>query len=90
MPLTELDPPSTLPRTCGICRPSAEACGVVVKPQSNRFLICGTECMTATRPGVRTILDRSAPPASSSTTLAPDAASRPATMQPDEPAPTTT
>jgi hypothetical protein len=28
MPLIELEPPSTLPRTCGMLRFSADACGV--------------------------------------------------------------
>jgi hypothetical protein len=47
-------------------------------------------CIIVTIPGVRIILDRSPPPASSRMTLAPASAKRRATMHPALPAPTTT
>ncbi len=90
MPLIELEPPTTLPRGTGILRSRMCFCGVEYRPQSTLALILGSACIGPIMPGFLTRNCSSLLPASSTITLAPDWASRPAIAAPELPEPTTT
>ena len=84
IPLTELEPPSTLPRGMSSRRPLQPGCGTVVYAQSS-----GLPQSSQSRPGSWIAGFSSIPPASITHTRAPASTRRRATTAPPLPEPTT-
>jgi hypothetical protein len=87
IPLTEFEPPSTLPRGAGMLRPSANGSGSVMKPHDRSGSLNASR--HASGIGMRVYLRSSSPASSNRTLILGSSLRRAASTQPAEPPPTT-